>query len=486
MNSYQLYSLGKISWLREWKKLLAILLFVGFFFSQCQASDDNAKNDFAVVGEVVLLIGQVEVVDGLGVRRKLNRGQVVRVKDTIETDVGGHAHLRFVDDAVVSLRPRSRLFIDLYTYDLVNPEKNAIRFNLESGVLRSLSGKATESSHERFRLNTPITAIGVLGTDFVVRAESKKMWAAVYSGAIEIAPFDSHGCHSEGLGSCLNATYLSKGMGGIMFEFNESNGGIRMIPLDSEIVGSLVKENKDSGLMMSNMSPEKVGLSESGVLSEETVVLKSASSNSNRHVKPSGAGRMSVSELSATGYLKKINATPFPFAWGRWHGVAWPGGEMAQSIEKAMLGRNVVVANSGYLLFRDVSELTRVPFSLAGDFNFKLSQGQVHFVKNTLAWVPIWKRTDVSLGEISNGELSINFSTKEFASKIEMSHPIVGVSVMNLQGLLSQDGLIRGSNATASRGSGAVSKGGDYASMLFEHPVEAGVFYGVSDWVVTK
>jgi len=482
MNDYQLNLLIKTDRLGDVKKLPMILMLLGFFFSQCQASNDNVQNDFSVVGEVVLLIGRVEVVDGLGVRRRLNRGEAVHVKDTIETDVGGHAHLRFVDDAVVSLRPRSRLFIDLYTYDLGNPDKSAIRFNLEAGVLRSLSGKATESSHDRFRLNTPITAIGVLGTDFVVRAEAKKMWAAVFSGAIEIAPFDGQGCHADGLGSCLNATYLSKGMGDIMFEFNERNGKIRIMPLDSDIVDPLVSKEKDAGLMASKRSPEQVGSGESEVLPEEMVVVKASSLNSHQIVNSSEAGRMSVSELNAGGHLKNLGVRPFPFAWGRWHGDAWPSGVMAQSVEKAMLGRDIVLANSRYLLFRDVGEWPHVPFSLAGVFNFKLSQGQVHFVKNT----PVWKRPDVTLAKISNGELSINFSTKEFTSNIEMSHPTVGASIMSLEGFLDHESVIRGSNAAGSWGGGAVSKEGDYASMLFEHPVEAGVFHGISDWTVSK
>ncbi|MFM8637711.1 MAG: ATP-binding cassette domain-containing protein, partial [Betaproteobacteria bacterium] len=51
-------------------------------------------------------------------------------------------------------------------------------------VVRSITGQWGEAAKDRFRLNTPLAAIGVKGTDFAVRVEPDKTAAAVYTGAI--------------------------------------------------------------------------------------------------------------------------------------------------------------------------------------------------------------------------------------------------------------------------------------------------------------
>ena len=48
---------------------------------------------------------------------------------------------------------------------------------------------AAESARDRFRLNTPIAAIGVRGTDFVVSATQNSIMAVVNAGAIVVSPF---------------------------------------------------------------------------------------------------------------------------------------------------------------------------------------------------------------------------------------------------------------------------------------------------------
>ena len=57
--------------------------------------------------------------------------------------------------------------------------------------MRSVTGQWGEASRDRFRLNTPIAAIGVKGTDFVVKVENGKTFASVLSGR------DRHGPRSK-------------------------------------------------------------------------------------------------------------------------------------------------------------------------------------------------------------------------------------------------------------------------------------------------
>jgi hypothetical protein len=109
---------------------------------------------------------------------------------------------------VFGLEARSR--IERYEFNRKNPQKSAVKFNLSEGVARSISGEAAKSARQRFRLNTPVAAIGVRGTDFVVSASSVSTRALVNEGSIVMAPFSSL-CTSEALGPCSqNAVELGE------------------------------------------------------------------------------------------------------------------------------------------------------------------------------------------------------------------------------------------------------------------------------------
>jgi hypothetical protein len=56
------------------------------------------------------------------------RHATIRVGDHIETQAGGHVHLKFVDGGLLSVRPASRLYIESYSYSAQRPEQGAIKF----------------------------------------------------------------------------------------------------------------------------------------------------------------------------------------------------------------------------------------------------------------------------------------------------------------------------------------------------------------------
>ena len=141
-----------------------------------------------VVGETTLVIGQAQIINANGKSIPVTRGSVIQVGDVIQTEIGGHVHLRFVDGGRVSVRPSSRLQVENYTHSAQQPQLSAIKFTLQEGVVRSITGSWGESARERFRLNTPLAAIGVKGTDFIVRANADATAATVFSGAIAVAP----------------------------------------------------------------------------------------------------------------------------------------------------------------------------------------------------------------------------------------------------------------------------------------------------------
>jgi hypothetical protein len=423
------------------------------------SANEPAKPD--EVGRVTLVIGQALAHNKNGENRPLKRGDAVYVAETIETSEGGHLHLRFVDEGTVSLRPNSRLSIELYHYDQQQPQNSAIRFKLEAGVVRSISGKATQAAHDRFRLNTPITAIGVLGTDFAVRAEPEKMWAGVYSGAIAIAPLGEQ-CPVNGLGACGGATRLSEAMGSVMIEFSGRREKEKVLPLDSTLLskaGGSGGETQSNSEGSSSAAPGRITVAEMKV----TDVL-SAGGTPQTQPQP----QMQMQTQSAA-------QQPSPFAWARW-GSQLPGDAISKPFLDAQQGRTITVGNRYFGLFSAFPTSSELE-PRTGAYDFKLAQGQVYFVGNGVSWLP----QQSTLARLDAASLHIDFAQRQFNTHLEMSYPQAGSAALDLTGPIQDNGIFFAQNP-GGRAAGTLSPEGGNAGMFFEREIQAGTFHGITDW----
>jgi hypothetical protein len=270
------------------------------------------------------------------------------------------------------------------------------------------------------------------------------MWAAVFSGAIAIAPLDGVGCTTAGLGACSNALRLSAGMGDLMFEYNVQKGVQRIIERDENLpkVKAGFQGSGEQGL---------------GVLSRTDV---------------------SSSELNAAQRVQGLvrNVELSPFAWGRW-GPSLAGDRLSQPFHQASLNREVTVGSRYFALFRDQTEPVDLPFGSPVQYDFKLAQGQVHFVEKAPAWVI----PSITPGTLKEGRLSVNFANQQISTYLNMSHPVGGGAVLDLTGTVDPRGIFTARDTT-SMAAGALSQQGKHAGMLFERSVEDGVFHGISTW----
>ena len=131
------------------------------------------------VGQVSLVIGKAFIDSANDLSNRASTGDFVREGDTIRTESSGHVHIKFVDEAVLSIRPLSELQIIAYQFDRSSPNDSSIKLNLIEGTARTVSGEGAKTARDRFRLNTPIAAIGVRGTDFVVSTTPNSLQALV-------------------------------------------------------------------------------------------------------------------------------------------------------------------------------------------------------------------------------------------------------------------------------------------------------------------
>jgi hypothetical protein len=420
---------------------LGAIAWAGAFLLQLSV----ARAATTAVGEVSLAIGTSRIISERG-NDTVTRGMSVMPGDRIETDRGGHVHLRFVDGAYVSVRPSSRLTIESYVYDPAKPQDSAVRFRLESGVARAISGKIAQSARERFRLNS------VRGTDFVVLAEADRVRAAVHSGAIVLAPL-GEGCQSSALGPCATsaARTLSADMGQVMLEFQTQQGTPRIVPINGVPSPDRLSPPIPQEPRASAGGTQATSETTTEVLAAKTVteqVLKSA-------VPPPPV---------------PVPLPPATLIWGRWSSVPLPGDTVSQPFAEAFAGRNVTVGNEFYALFRPPTELASFVPNL-GRVDFSLRDAQAHLLRGAT----------VGVGQVTGASLSVDFASRQFATGLSLSHPDVGTTNLQAAGAVREDGMFVSQSGNG-RVAGALTFDGKEAGYFFERLVPGGMFMGITRW----
>jgi hypothetical protein len=403
------------------------LIIVSFIFIILPAQAEQ------VAGEVTAAMGEAQIVVTAGGKHAAVQGMQLHVGDILQTGIGGHMHIRMIDDALVSLRPNSKLKISSYTYQPGVTAATQIRLDLLQGTVRSVTGKGGQLAKDRFRMNTPLAAIGVRGTDFIAQTEAEKTLAYVASGAIVLAPFGA-GCQENTLGSCqtTGARVLTAEMHDMMLELGRGMAEPRLVPLsnklqinDPQAAGSAIKSQA------SNQTPADAS----------TQVPVDASS-----------------QIKTLGILAA--ATPSQMVWGSWSSTQENG---AVPFAEAIKGREVTVGNNMVGLFRDNSNQILLPQS--GSVEFTLRSSQVSLQQNGGA----------TAGQVQSGVLGVDFNAKTFDTQLKIQTPQTGPVGLFATGTVNNDGFLSstpsGSNGTVK---GSLSRNGAEAGYLFNLPTSGG------------
>lgn len=185
-------------------KKIQFLLFI-FLFIACTNfayTQTRTQNTTQIQINVVYVSGDVKINNST-----VKLHQQVLVNQKIQTGADGHIYLKSADNGFLVLRPNSTAFVRAYSVDAKNPQNNRIKIELENGVARHISGEAVKAARQNFRFNTPVAAIGVRGTDFVVATDINASRIAVNSGGIAISPFNKT-CQADGFGACQGKSVM--------------------------------------------------------------------------------------------------------------------------------------------------------------------------------------------------------------------------------------------------------------------------------------
>lgn len=156
----------------------------------------------STAGTVIFAVGDAWILaEGSNQKRVIKHGEQISDRDALMTGPDGHVHLRMIDKAFIALRPNSQLKLEEYRFTPKQPANDRARLLLKNGSMRSVSGKLAKRNKERYRLNTPVAAIGVRGTDYTVITTALLSEVDVLQGGIAMSPFNAD-CSAESLGPC--------------------------------------------------------------------------------------------------------------------------------------------------------------------------------------------------------------------------------------------------------------------------------------------
>ena len=183
----------------------------------------NVQSGTGAIGDAVVVVGHVTL-QRANADAPLARGAAIMQGSTIETGADGYVYIATVDNGFISVRPSSSLTIERYEYDAAAPERTVIKLALHKGVVREISGKGAQAARDHYRMNTPVAALGVRGTDFSVFTDANVTRADVRSGGIVMTPLGND-CSADGIGPCegKSSAQLFADHHGALLQLNRGN-----------------------------------------------------------------------------------------------------------------------------------------------------------------------------------------------------------------------------------------------------------------------
>jgi hypothetical protein len=320
-------------------------------------------------------------------------------------------------------------------------------------------------------LNTPVAAIGVRGTDFVVDADFRSTRALVNEGAIVMAPF-SASCSVDGLGPCGgNAVELA----GNSFEVVEISGSNILPRTETDRPLSQVVDIQDRFRLF---GPSADNSGEESDQDKASAVFMEARSSSkvNETNAEYNDDRLNALSGSLPGDYTPALALSSRETQGR--RLVW--GRFAENldnqdflaVERAVAadGRNVTIAASNYLLYRDEPNGARVDSNL-GVVGFELDSAQAFYNSES----------GQAIMRVAGGSLEVDFTNNQFFTNLQLDHDLIGNVDFSGKGRIADGGYLLGLGDGQSV-VGAVSTDAQEAGYFFERRFGVGNISGLTLW----
>ena len=404
-------------------------------------------------GRIVFVTGQVHAGE-----RALALGDAVQEGDEIVTGKQGTTYLKTVDNGLLILRPSSRARIVTYQVDKVNPANTRIKFELLSGVARSVSGDAVKLARQNFRFNTPVAAIGVRGTDFTVSTDSETSRVTVISGAIVVSGFGG-GCMPGGSGPCDQpaSRELAASQAGQMLQVRKGQPAPQLLSTSGSALAPdvVAPPRGDEPVGKAAVTPVTGEISLDPKKAENLSTQIAVRANNAQQPPPNVAQPEVTPPVEPPPVVVTPPVEPPPVVvtppvvvppieppvvtppvvqsqiiWGRWQKLA-NSPAVINTIEVAEAGAKEIARNGNYAIFRTPGETWKSPAQ--GSIGFSLNQSEA-FVTN--------ESTRVSTpATLENAKLNVDFGKAAFNTSFDLVSS-TGRYELQARGTVSKDGIL--------------------------------------------
>ncbi|MCK9512964.1 MAG: FecR family protein [Pigmentiphaga sp.] len=401
-------------------------------------------------GEVILAAGPVYLVQGEA-RTPLPRGSQILAGQTIVTGEGGFAHLRMADGGLVAVRPFSTFQVEVFDYHR-SRDDDRVRYRLDEGVARAITGGVGEANKEAFRLNTPVAAVGVRGTDFVVATSPAASRVAINSGAVIVAALGEH-CTASGFGACTD--------GGMLLGKGDSLPGQYVEVVRGEQAPRMVQDPSQTPDRVAPPHPDESALTVGDRLPDTRLTdgAMTVERNDETAFQPQPVSPPPASEVTP----------PEGVYWGRWSStVAVDDGSAMRVAELLAAGKSMQVVNSYYGAGLE-DRATQLPRQGRADFVAAGGSGVLHGAAPQALTV-------------ADGRLGVDFDRRSFTTEArfqgaERDFNTQAAGHITSAGYLQSDAAISNSQV-----SGALGANLDSAVTTVERQFDEGLLSGVVTW----
>ncbi|USX27946.1 FecR family protein [Oxalobacteraceae bacterium OTU3CINTB1] len=383
-------------------------------------------------GKVVFVTGQVQLAS-----RTATLDAAVQEGDELSTGADGYIYVKTVDNGFLILRPNTRARIITYQIDTAKPANTRVKLELLSGVARSISGTAVKQARQNFRFNTPVAAIGVRGTDFIVFTDQQTSRVAVVSGGIVVSGF-AGGCGPEGGGPCEGnlSRELFAGQADVLLQVQRGQKSPQLLhgqtvapeaapPRSDEPVGKSAAVSPAPAQQLNLDANKETALINVG----KSVAANTGGDKGNVTPEPTVIVQPSVPLVPTTPPVPKP-ASPPELQWGRWQQVAELASDTAALDKLAGGTYENGYAVGSYIIGRVKNSELVMP-----------NDGKASFILDgSAASLQETGKAPVAAA-IKDAHLDVDFGTRKFATGLTVYTETASLK-MNSAGSISSKGVL--------------------------------------------
>ena len=478
------------------------------------------------IAKVALSVGDAKRVNAAGQTEQLRLGSTLADGDRVLTGKDAVVILVFIDQGRVSLRANTELIIRQYRADPAGIDSQ-INLELVHGAMRQISGHAAQLQPERYRLNTPIAAIGVRGTDFLAKTNGDTLETFVQQGKIVILPGGiSSGCSLARSSSQVcaplaaisaddSSRYIRLLATGKMERRVISNDEMEQVfgisvakanvpgeivrlaaanvkTIDASKSVSLIDEfprnsssrsedqleevkSRVTSLKLDDSNSIPAAILSPVVAAEPVVAVVPVPAVGGGDPVVPVAAVLPVTPVTPVAVVVEPIVVPAPvfkqLVWGRFTSAKNLPLQLLVSYDEARQGRHVTVGELGqYALWR-ANPSGRLDASLRGQTEFTLTAGEAVFQT----------KSEVLSAEIQKASLKVDFDRARFDAGLTLNNALTGAVTLKTTGKVNDEGVFSG-GISGQHVAGALTRDGKEAGFLFSRTHELGVFQGVTLW----